>query len=191
LAFLAKIQICSRRQETECYIVTTLKTLLRRENFHATTPHRSPPPLRYIHQVNFCHSPSRDHPLAKERLPAGLQQLMLEIAKREKISTTAEIPDSCSEGGALSGSDSEDIAIDSEPEDDVFVFHQPDNSGWAKAERQLKGYSKTNAGKTTHSRWYYSQKKKKPREGNCQIAKNLWAGSLVRKKRKMNLRCWL
>jgi len=78
---------------------------------------------------------------------------MLEIAKRDRKSvlSTAEIPDSCSEGGALSGSDSGGIAIGSEPEDDLFVFHQRDNSGWAKAERQLKGYSKTNAGKTTQS----------------------------------------
>jgi len=71
-----------------------------------------------------------------------------------------EIPDSCSEGDTLSSSDTEGIAIDSEPEDDVFVFHQPDNSGRAKAEQQLKGYSKTNAGRTAQSRWYYSQKEK-------------------------------
>jgi len=80
--------------------------------------------------------------------------------KRQKASATVEIPDSCSEGGALSSSDTERIAIDSQPEDDVFVFHQPDNSGWAKAEQQLKGYSKTNAGRTAQARWYYSQKKK-------------------------------
>jgi len=106
--------------------------------------------------LSFTRPPSSKRKIAGRAAAAHARN----SKKRQKISTTAEIPDSCSEGGVLSGSDSEGIAIDSEPEDDVFVFHQPDNSGWAKAERQLKGYSKTNAGKTTQSRWYYSQKKK-------------------------------
>jgi hypothetical protein len=78
--------------------------------------------------------------------------------KRQRTSTAAENLHSDSEANALSIRNTEGIIIGSEPEDDVIVFRQPDISGRKDAERQLKGYSKTNTGKTTQSRWCYSQK---------------------------------
>jgi hypothetical protein len=61
-----------------------------------------------------------------------------------------------SEGDLESDSDKE-VEL-SDPDDDILEIKQP-ALGWAHAERQLPGYSKTNTGKTRQSKWY--QKKKK------------------------------
>jgi len=152
--------------------VPTLKTLVRRENFHATTPHRSPPPLNIIQclPLSFTRPPSSERKIAGQAAAAHARN----SKKRQKISTTAEIPDSCSEGGALSGSDSEGIAIDSEPEDDVFVFLSTGQfrlgESRTTAERIFEDQCRQN---NTVAMVLFSEEKK-PREGNCQIARNLW-----------------
>ena len=81
--------------------------------------------------------------------------------RQKRARARKEIPDSCSEGGALSSSSTSggEVEIDSEPEDDTFVLDQPEE-GWKEAERQLTGLSRTNAGKTPQSRWYYSHKQR-------------------------------
>jgi hypothetical protein len=82
-----------------------------------------------------------------------------EAAKRRRLSAAAlptEVPDTASEGDSESDSDKE-VEL-SDPEDDILELKQP-ALGWAHAERQLPGYSKTNTGKTWQSKWY--QKKKK------------------------------
>jgi hypothetical protein len=83
----------------------------------------------------------------------------VEAAKRRRLSAaalTTEAPDTASEGDSESDSDKE-VEL-SDPEDDILELKQP-ALGWAHAERQLPGYSKTNTGKTRQSKWY--QKKKK------------------------------
>jgi len=84
-----------------------------------------------------------------------------DITRQRTATARKEIPDSCSEGGALSSSSTSggEVEIDSEPDDDIFVLNQPEK-GWKEAERQLKGLSRANAGKTPQSRWYYSHKQK-------------------------------
>ncbi|KAA8912011.1 hypothetical protein FN846DRAFT_887436 [Sphaerosporella brunnea] len=56
-------------------------------------------------------------------------------------------------------SDSDKEVELSDPDDDILEIKQP-TLGWAHAERQLPGYSKTNTGKTRQSKWYQKQKKK-------------------------------
>jgi hypothetical protein len=55
-------------------------------------------------------------------------------------------------------SDSDKEVALSDPEDDILELKQP-ALGWAHAERQLPGYSKTNTGKTRHSKYYQNKKR--------------------------------
>jgi hypothetical protein len=93
--------------------------------------------------------------------------------RRRIIPRSEEIPDSCSDGSALSSSsnsEAEDGVIEDDPEDDVLVLAQPEG-GWKEAERRLPGYSKTNTGKTKQSRWHHAQQKKKQEMEKVELQK--------------------
>jgi hypothetical protein len=93
--------------------------------------------------------------------------------RRRIILRSEEIPDSCSDGSALSSSSSNEAeggVIEDDPEDDVLVLAQPEG-GWKEAERRLPGYSKTNTGKTKQSRWHHAQQKKKQEMEKVELQK--------------------
>jgi len=109
------------------------------------------------------------------------------------IATDWEIPDSGPSEGELSNeetveslSDREEEITASEPEDlhsddsesereheKEAVRHTPGIQqplkGWKEVERTASGYSKTNAGKTKQSRYYYEQKEKQKEEAKKEL----------------------
>lgn len=73
-------------------------------------------------------------------------------------------------------SDDDEVEL-SDAEDLMLPVMQPE-SGWADAERKCYGYSKTNAGKSPQSKWYYN-KKKKELEHEKEVAQKTY-GSISR-----------
>jgi hypothetical protein len=102
------------------------------------------------------------------------------LGKRQRLSDSeasdilsdSESPSDSEEQIAVSEAEDSGSESEGEREQDLATVRlpiaQPDG-GWKSAEQTLQGYSKTNAGKTKQSRYYYNKRKRKRKEKrrNC------------------------
>ena len=161
-------------------------------DFRFTELALSSPIIRAPQTVSNRTMPRPSKRVRKGQRLAGQSVLARTVSTTRNIAIDWEVPDSGPSEGELSeeevesSSDSEEEITAGEPEDSdsdnsdsewecnpdavrhTVGIQQPQR-GWKEVERAAPGHSKTNAGKTDQSRYYYRQKEKQKEEARKEL----------------------